>query len=533
MSEAIAIFCCRSCLKGGGNDREYYDALGIQYPKTATIDDIKKAYKKKSLETHPDKLKQRGVEITPELQQSFLKLKEAYDVLSDPRKRRLYDELGASGMKLIDSPTEVDPFELLKNFQSNTADRWKIFIFIGFIFSVILSLPILVSLKCDNTLSASWMAIWTPMWLLDAVFLIVVCLTIVASKAEQTDEEGNPIEDETEKWYVKLLMLIQTAAFVLIQIFVFLRLDGNISWSWFTVFIPWYIFEGLNIVELLLVALSPVAAPDLEAYHEMAPDSDDDWSDADSLRKLKLEAKYYEDQLNQFSARKDIVVCLLRVWFSLFLAAQIDHKVDWDWGLVMLPVWLYFLLHLYTWRYLKKWGATLLAGIDIEGLRNGSVPFDPKMQVRLQVGSEVEAAAATSFNSRILHLLFALLLVSRLQVSKFSTFLVLFPIFFSIFICICIVGCGLCCLSNIDPEQLREQRGQMYQETPAQGSVAEDSSHPLQSSVEDPKSKPDDHPVSRVENGSDQYGSFRSTEPVTSTADKVDSVSKPSEVDID
>jgi hypothetical protein len=543
MSEAILLFCFRSCLKGAGNEREYYDVLGIEYPKTATIDDIKKAYKKKSLETHPDKLRQRGIQVTPELQQSFLKMKEAYDVLSDPRKRRLYDELGVSGMKLIESPSEVDPLELLKNFQSNTADRWKIFLFIAFVFSVILILPILFSLKCDNRLKAPWMAIWTPMWLVDAVMAIVVCLTVVSSASEKTGENGEVLPpEESDKWHVKVLMLTETAAFILIQVLVFLRLDGNIEWSWFVVFIPWYIFEGLNILELIPIALATVPPPNLDDYHEMTPATEDDGPDSEVNRKVQLEAKYYEDLMNQFSARKDMVICVLHLWFSLFLAAKINHDVRWDWGLVMLPIWLYFALHLWVWRHLKKWGESLLVGIDVEGLMSGAVPFEPRMMVKMQVGTDLQAAASSSFYGRLPHLLLALLLVSRLEVSRFSTFLVIFPIFLIIFLCICVVGCGLCCLSSVDPEKLREQRGQMYGEShPQEGTSGVDESgsaafvSPAEEATaslisEQTQTRPVAQPAAAT-SSTEHYGSFGSTAGGKAGANKADEGVKKADVD--
>ena len=57
--------------------------------------------------------------MTAEHKQKFLKIKEAYDVLSDPKRRKLYDQLGASGLKLMENPTEVDPMLILKNYQVN------------------------------------------------------------------------------------------------------------------------------------------------------------------------------------------------------------------------------------------------------------------------------------------------------------------------------------------------------------------------------------------------------------------------------
>ena len=66
-----------------------------------------------------DKLSQKGVEVTAEHKQQFIRLKEAYDVLSDPKRRRLYDEYGLTGLKLMENPAELNHIQLLKNFQVN------------------------------------------------------------------------------------------------------------------------------------------------------------------------------------------------------------------------------------------------------------------------------------------------------------------------------------------------------------------------------------------------------------------------------
>ena len=44
-------------------------------------------------------------------------IKEAYDILSDPKRKKLYDQVGMTGLKLVESPQDVNPTELLKNFQ--------------------------------------------------------------------------------------------------------------------------------------------------------------------------------------------------------------------------------------------------------------------------------------------------------------------------------------------------------------------------------------------------------------------------------
>ncbi len=71
--------------------RDYYEVLGIE--KTATVDQIKKAYRKKAIQYHPDK--NPG---DKEAEEKFKEAAEAYDVLSNPDKRARYDQFGHAGM---------------------------------------------------------------------------------------------------------------------------------------------------------------------------------------------------------------------------------------------------------------------------------------------------------------------------------------------------------------------------------------------------------------------------------------------------
>ena len=69
----------------------YYKVLNLS--QAASTEEIKKAYKKRSLQLHPDKLAQRGKVLTDADRQAFLRIKESYDTLSDPTSRGLYDTL--------------------------------------------------------------------------------------------------------------------------------------------------------------------------------------------------------------------------------------------------------------------------------------------------------------------------------------------------------------------------------------------------------------------------------------------------------
>ena len=71
--------------------RDYYEVLGVD--KNATDEEIKKAYRKKAIQYHPDK--NPGDKVAEE---KFKEAAEAYEVLSDKDKRARYDQFGHAGM---------------------------------------------------------------------------------------------------------------------------------------------------------------------------------------------------------------------------------------------------------------------------------------------------------------------------------------------------------------------------------------------------------------------------------------------------
>ena len=70
------------------NKRDYYEVLGI--PKTASEDEVKKAFRKLAVKHHPDK---EGGDET-----KFKEINEAYEVLKDKQKRQRYDQFGHAGV---------------------------------------------------------------------------------------------------------------------------------------------------------------------------------------------------------------------------------------------------------------------------------------------------------------------------------------------------------------------------------------------------------------------------------------------------
>src|SRR2546422_3094156 len=72
--------------------KDFYQVLGVA--RDASLEDIKKAYRKLALQYHPDR--NPG---NKEAEENFKAATEAYEVLSDPGTRRNYDQFGEAGIK--------------------------------------------------------------------------------------------------------------------------------------------------------------------------------------------------------------------------------------------------------------------------------------------------------------------------------------------------------------------------------------------------------------------------------------------------
>ncbi|QIW61913.1 molecular chaperone DnaJ [Mycoplasmopsis gallinacea] len=103
------------------NKRDYYEVLGVS--KTATEAEIKKAYRKLAMKYHPDKTDD------PKATEIMQEINEAYEVLSNADKRRMYDQYGHDGMN-----AQAGGFGGFEGFEGFSGDFSDIFenIFSGF-----------------------------------------------------------------------------------------------------------------------------------------------------------------------------------------------------------------------------------------------------------------------------------------------------------------------------------------------------------------------------------------------------------------
>ena len=78
--------------------RDYYEVLGVS--RNASQQEIKKAYRKLALQWHPDRNK------SPEAEEKFKEINEAYEILSDSQKRQAYNQFGQAAF----DPAAAGPF---------------------------------------------------------------------------------------------------------------------------------------------------------------------------------------------------------------------------------------------------------------------------------------------------------------------------------------------------------------------------------------------------------------------------------------
>jgi DnaJ-domain-containing protein 1 len=368
------------------NEVEDYYAL-LDVAKNAKADDIKKAYRKKSLLLHPDKLRQRGMKyegqiITEdEARARFQQMKAAYDTLSDPKRRQLYDALGHKGMDFVQNPSHAwDPHVLLGNLaKSSLLDRAKLITLVLLFFGLVLLQPILLCAKVDQMLAqnggslenASWIALCIPFWL----FALFYGVLLIIGKA--------------------LFPLLQWIAFVAGVLFLTMKFDNVLPWKYSLVFIPfyfWMFFRAYEARKQMAKANADMEkmatieyiekyvinekrqdeeGNDIEAqqmhrtYNDLSTEEKDKINEEyiivhvppkasvpgeteseehdmnDELERIERSPEYQEAVARYEDAYKSITrIIVPEIPLLVLVIVQLDMGKGWNWGLTFLPLWI-------------------------------------------------------------------------------------------------------------------------------------------------------------------------------------------------
>lgn len=229
-------------------DKTYYDLLGVAPACEET--ELRRAYKKKALQLHPDK----GGD--PEL---FAQMKSAYDVLSDPKKRKMYDSYGIEGLKVMEGNLSPEAMMIVLT-------RSGKFVVVGMLSGLtlaVLSPVILFALRWDNTVDWPWFIAFIPIWILQALILAILVVVLRGPPAPppvdgEVDEEAQA-EHALRKRTARIagcsgcLVLL---LFVVFEVFLVLRLEYTVTFSWFIVVLPWLFLEVGNLTMTIVYSRS-------------------------------------------------------------------------------------------------------------------------------------------------------------------------------------------------------------------------------------------------------------------------------------
>ncbi|OQR85132.1 hypothetical protein THRCLA_10775 [Thraustotheca clavata] len=293
---------------------KYYELLGVSTE--ATAEELKKAYRRKALQLHPDK---RG--NTPEAQEEFTAMKAAYDVLSDPKQREVYDSMGEDGLKVMNDFGELSVEALvaaaLGAFSAlGPCAKFMIFLAILVAFGLAFMIPIFWCIRADKDVDWSWAVTFIPLWILDGLY---VCWTgcSMAAGDEARDNDSPPIP--WLRFLTKCVSFFHIVLFIVLQIFVAMKLQGSVDWSCGIVLVPLYILEGLFLAEKIAIGR--------RVYQAVKINSENGW-----MNVLVIEIG------------RSCLFSILRIAFEVLLALRVDQTITASWWVVFVPIWVLFVL---------------------------------------------------------------------------------------------------------------------------------------------------------------------------------------------
>jgi curved DNA-binding protein len=340
------------------NDIDYYEVLGVTTK--ATKEEIRKAYKKKSLALHPDKILQRGGN-PDDYRVEYQAIQEAHVVLCDDKKRQTYNLVNRSSTRykfLTDEGALATAYENLV--KSTCEQKSRLVLLMAIILGIFLLQPILVCVKINQELEGSgalantaWTLVLFPWWILCFLYLLLSLLVTLLIGCD----------------LVPLVNFIGTLSSTVGQVLLALRWDQTLTQDYVLIFIPFYVAMALRWLGHFLVMrrmsydiLHMITIEKLEedlgkSYQDLTEEEQEELGkefiivhvptdmpteNLENSDFVKLSPEYQGAMEAYYQAFAALVTGIL---FGTPLVVMIVLKVDYvfngSWWVVFIPVWIY------------------------------------------------------------------------------------------------------------------------------------------------------------------------------------------------
>lgn len=294
-------------MESAGRSNLFYELLGVK--KDASPEEIKKAWRKTALKLHPDKNQN-----DPEAENRFKLAKEAYEILSDPQKRHIYDTSGEEGLKLQEAYAQMDPSMVLAAFAQSGWRLRACLISVLMCFSTLLLLPVIfICLKVDGTVDWSWPATFIPIFVALGLGVCASC-GVCVQPPPPTQNRSRPWA-----WFERSHPLLDTICWLIFLSLLSVSLQDSPPIPFSAVCAPAFIAEALGVIALIY-------AGSLASFN---------------AKQQELKAGFPYRSYPEYVA--DLVIGkVLRIAQWALLVAQVQaapaHRASW-WA-VLAPVWI-------------------------------------------------------------------------------------------------------------------------------------------------------------------------------------------------
>lgn len=394
----------------------------LEIPKTASPADIKRAFRRLSLRFHPDK--------NPGHEDEFRNVAHAYEVLSDPKKRAVYDRYGEFGLSMLGTPAAalVDP-QLGSRLQ-----RYCLYASMAIILLLLFS--IFLAARVDHDISWKWSVVFIPLWILDAWFLLtLIPMSFTPSPLTPEEEEEAQQEERIEGLSSSsgglrhqrkrealtrgTFLTLYLALFIIFQILVVLREDRISLLSSAVIFIPYFIMEALNAVKCLLNSILTLSL--LEKTKAQAEDHDPSSPPSHTSLPFSLKCLVIAEAWWWW---------VIRIVFVILLVLRIDQVITCHWAIIFIPLYLpgiKYLLEILWLRYKIR-----------------SLPNDPEARARAS-GMVIFMSVPFLLGGTLAYALIGLI-IRKLQDANIPLMVVFTPAFITLATILCCTCCCLPCL---------------------------------------------------------------------------------------